>query len=282
MKNEADELIRIVNDNEKNLIRPLYEEVFNDSKEFVDYYFAKYVKNAINFVCERNGQVIAMATIHPKTLSISGENVKVGYVYAVATKKEYRGQGLMRNVLEAIDKYAIDNKYAYLYLIPVDPEIYKSLGYVLLKEGKECLVKRTQIHLDNSMEYDLIKLDLKDIKKALDFLMNFYENKVSIYYDENSFSELIERFSGKKSGIYCVFHRECDKILGLALIEDDEDINVAGILCENKDRYEIFGALMNGLEVDKLVCNENPVMFKSVYEDIDKIKNYTIYINDEV
>ena len=112
--------------------------------------------------------------------------------------------------------------------------------------------------------------------------MNFYENKVSIYYDENSFSELIERFSGKKSGIYCVFHRECDKILGLALIEDDEDINVAGILCENKDRYEIFGALMNGLEVDKLVCNENPVMFKSVYEDIDKIKNYTIYINDEV
>ena len=61
--------IRILEDNEKQNIRPLYEEVFQDSEYFTSYYFNEYIKGAINFVYQIDDEIVSIAAIHEKQLT---------------------------------------------------------------------------------------------------------------------------------------------------------------------------------------------------------------------
>ncbi len=280
MKNEAEVAVRILSDNEKNRIRPLYEEVFDDSQEFLDYYFGSYIKNTINFVSEINGEIVGMATIHPKELMVSDVKAKAGYVYAVATKPEYRGKGIMRSVLDEIYKYAWKHKYDYLYLIPVNPHIYEGLGYKLLRKKNEV----TDISLENIdiNKYYVIKVNEIYIEKCLEFMSKFYENKVSIFYDNNVFMENLQRLSINNSGIYCILDKICDRILGLMFLEDDGDVNIIHMVCGDEDKKMCINLVKNKLGVDKIAYKLHDIMFKEVHGSLDKLDNYSICINDEI
>lgn len=275
-------VVRILEGNEKNRIRPLYEEVFDDSQYFLDYYFGKYIANTINFVCERRGEIVGMATIHPKKLMISGRMVQAGYVYAVATKPEYRGQGIMRRILDEIYTYALKTNYEYLYLIPANPSIYTSLGYKLLREKKELVIEKGQLEEVKLEGKEIYKVREKNIPDCLKFLSGFYENKVSIFYEKDNFAEIMKRLSINNSGIYCIFDSICDKILGLAFIEDDEKIVINDLVCRRDAETLSIKLLLDKLDTEKMFYKLNDVMFKEVHGKLEQFKNYSICINDEV
>ena len=272
-------IIRVLNDNEKNRIRELYEEVFEDSQYFVDYYFNSYVKNTINFVCEVNERIVGMATIHPKKLMISENEVKVGYVYGVATKLSYRGQGIMRRLLEKIEEYAFENQFGYLYLIPANPKIYEGLGYELMRNACEMEFVKDNIEIENVM---VEKIDAGSLEKCVEFIDKNYKNKVSIRYDEDYLKEILSRLSINNSGIYCIFDDICDKILGLAFIEHDEKYYLNHLICTKDNEKICVSQVMRKINIDKLYYRLHDIMFKEINGKIEDIKSYSICINDEV
>ena len=273
-------IIRILADNEKNRIRALYEEVFDDTKEFVDYYFSSYVQNTFNFVCEENGDLVGMATIHTKRIMVSKNECKAGYVYAVATKSSHRGRGIMKSILSEIDEYAFENDYDYLYLIPVNPAIYEGLGYELVRCKKEIVVDLSYDKCCNDIAVK--KLSQEDAGEFAEFAENFYENKVSILCNESYILENLQRLSIKNSGIYCILHKVYDKILGLAFVEDDDELLVDSLICADSDVELCMKAVADGLGADRITYKLHDIMFKSVHKSVDKLRNYSININDEV
>lgn len=277
MKNEVKVIVRVLSDYEKNRIRSLYEEVFDDSQYFMDYYFNSYIMGTINFVCEYDGQIIGMATIHPKVLIVSDKAYKAGYVYAVATAPEHRGKGIMAKILDYIYSYAKSNDYEYLYLIPVNPRIYEGQGYKLIRQKSEI-----KINTKKSDEIGVSKIEQENLDRYLDFTEKCYKNKVSIVYDKDYFTENFRRLSINNSGIYCIFHKIYDRILGLAFISDEEELSVENLICDTTDIELCLNAIGVEFEKNEVVYKLHDIMFREVYGRIDELDSYSICINDEI
>ncbi len=114
---------------DKQATRPLYEEAFDDSPEFVDYYYEdKCIDNTI-FVSREGGRIVAMLHLNPFTMSICGRESKVYYVVAVATTASERHKGHMTRLLDAALSHMKAEEIPFCFLLPVDESIYSWLGF---------------------------------------------------------------------------------------------------------------------------------------------------------
>ena len=109
-------------------MRNLWKEAFGDSDEFLDSFFD------ISFAPERC-RVVASGKEALGALYIfdcEHQNKKIAYIYAVATRKSARGQGICKNLMENTHRYLADKGYAGAILVPSEPtlfDFYAKLGY---------------------------------------------------------------------------------------------------------------------------------------------------------
>ena len=114
---------------EKEKTRKLYEEAFDDPKEFVDYYYMdKCIDNRI-IVSEENGEIISMLHLNPYYVSLNGKTVKSYYIVAVATTKKRRHEGQMKRVFEKTFEILKKEHVPFVYLLPVNEAIYSWMGF---------------------------------------------------------------------------------------------------------------------------------------------------------
>lgn len=110
---------------EKARTRALYEEVFSeDSQGFVDYYYTEKTEDNAIYTAERDGEVVGMLHLNPYVLSVEGSERKVNYIVAVATKKEYRRQGVMAAILRRSLKDMYADGQSFTFLMPAAEGIY--------------------------------------------------------------------------------------------------------------------------------------------------------------
>ena len=62
-------MIRYLEKNEKLNIRSIYEQCFQDSKEYTDYYMNNCLKNNFVAVDEEDGEIIGAVHLIPKTVT---------------------------------------------------------------------------------------------------------------------------------------------------------------------------------------------------------------------
>ena len=115
------------NDIENKLrTRKLYEECFpNDSERLVDYYYSVLIKRNIILTLEYDYIVISMIHLNPYLYSICGEETNIHYLFAIATKQEYRYRGFMKSLINEAITYLQDFKEPFCYLAPECPELEK-------------------------------------------------------------------------------------------------------------------------------------------------------------
>lgn len=83
---------------------------------------------AASFVAEQDGKIVCMLHALPQTLRATRDH-KAAYLYAIATKQEYRGQGLCRGLM-AYAESVLDADCC--VLVPASASLfdfYRSLGY---------------------------------------------------------------------------------------------------------------------------------------------------------
>lgn len=125
---------------EQERTKPLYREVFpEDTRAFVDFYYRERPKRIL--AMEEDGEIIAMLHLNPFLLSFFGKEIKASYIYAVATKKEKRRQGIMGELLRYSFTLLKEEGEAFCILIPVAESIYSPYGFQtvakLAKENEE-------------------------------------------------------------------------------------------------------------------------------------------------
>ena len=136
---------------EKQCCRKLWEEAFpEDSREFGDYYFREKLKdNRILALVEEaeeeelgiqeikarrtgetklSGNVQAMLHRNPYRLMVRGQQWQADYLVGVATRKERRHRGYMRQLLLQMMGDMRREKMPFCFLMPADEAIYRTLG----------------------------------------------------------------------------------------------------------------------------------------------------------
>lgn len=130
--------IRLLENTEKQYIKDLYVEAFDDPMIYVDYYVSEYAKDVDTYACIEDGRIISMANVHYKKVVICGDEYEAAYIYGVATVEEYKHQGIMKKVLSKVIKELQNSGIYLIYLIPqVAPGFYESLGFKLIRGTRQ-------------------------------------------------------------------------------------------------------------------------------------------------
>lgn len=102
----------------------LWQMVFGDQPDVTDAFFEVFRAQNISYAAKRDGEILSAFHLLPCSIR-QGDDVYCGsYLYAAATKKEARGQGLMRALLA----YAADRQRGagadFICLYPAEPSLY--------------------------------------------------------------------------------------------------------------------------------------------------------------
>ena len=113
---------------EQDRTKPLYREIFpEDKEEFLDFYYRERPKRIL--AMEEDGEIIAMLHLNPFLFSFFGKEITASYIYAVATKKEQRRQGIMGELLHYSFQLLKEEGETFCVLIPVSESIYSPYGF---------------------------------------------------------------------------------------------------------------------------------------------------------
>ena len=109
-------------------LRGLWQEAFGDTEDFLDSFFDVAYSPQRCLCITLEGSVAAAAY----WFDCQWEGRKCAYIYAVATGKVYRGQGLCRGLMENIHRLLAQRGYAGCVLVPGNEGLfamYSAMGY---------------------------------------------------------------------------------------------------------------------------------------------------------
>lgn len=114
--------------------RTLWEEVFyEDSVQFTDYYFENKATKNIGYVIGQ-APYDAMMFRTPYTLQIGEVQKEISYIVGVATRKECRHRGYMRELLMHSFREMYQEKNPFTFLMPANPAIYEPFDFKYIYE----------------------------------------------------------------------------------------------------------------------------------------------------
>ena len=214
--------------------KSLWQSTFDDSQEFVDFYFDKIFSEKRNIFIEENGKIISCLQAIPFPMKIEAKVVPTCYLSGILTDKNFQKRGFMRQLLQKTHSQLYSNGVWATTLIPSDKylfEIYKKFGYEAIFK-----IDFEKYFFDNKLQntdYQIVELQKNERKIAYEYFnKKSFEREISLLATENYFEiicDLIELeqkkiFTAKYSEniVGIVFASEKGEIL--ELFADNEDI----------------------------------------------------------
>ena len=210
--------IRYLKDDEKINIRPLYEAVFEDSKDYVDYLFEGPVFENDVLVLESEGKICSMLQLVPKRMVYCGEICTVHYIFAVATDKNERRKGYMELLLNKVFEDLKAKGEPFTYLVPVDASVYKKMGFrvAYLKSKFKFVTEPDQIRVYHPNTLDAVILS----KFCSRLLPSKYDTYV--VHDEAYFNKVFKELEIERG--YLIYHPENERINGYTIVSSKGEI----------------------------------------------------------
>lgn len=121
-------MLRLAEKSDLPGITALWQESFGDSPEAVCDFFRAF-PDCLSYVAGEHGAIASMVHALPQVLS---PDMPAAYVYAVATRRDCRGQGLCRELMAFAEADLRRRGFACCVLTPGEPglfDFYEALGY---------------------------------------------------------------------------------------------------------------------------------------------------------
>lgn len=133
--------LRRLEKEEHGKTRKLWEEVFSeDSREFLDYYYYIKTKDNAIYVIEEDDAIRSMLQLNPYELQVEDARLRSEYIIGVATQKEYRSRGYMRELLTKAMQDLHDRKDAFTFLMPAAEAIYTPYDFRYVYRQPSCVL----------------------------------------------------------------------------------------------------------------------------------------------
>ena len=272
--------IEILKGKEIQKTRALYEEVFQDSREYTEYFYKKVQKDGICFAMEENNKIISELFLIPKRMVCDHNIIDALYVYGVATKEQYRGQGCMDKLLKQALYYAKDSTTEFLYLIPVSPALYERYGFHTVKQGEirmwelsEEPAEMTEYNFEQVFEfYDELYQEINGLEKS--------SSGIYPFRDKDYLADRIFRARIEGGGMYLIRKRNGETAGFVITGEEEGEIVIMDVDGEYEKKEKIVKDFMNGQGRRKMKEYVFTIMIKELK---GSLKNMTwTAFNDEI
>jgi GNAT superfamily N-acetyltransferase len=126
--------IRLAEECDIDRLKEIWRLCFNDSEEYIDFYFAYGRTGHQTLLLIWNGEVSAMLTMIPVTVIVpDGQCHAAAMQYAIGTHPRCRGKGFATYLIDYSNQYLADNHVAMPLLVPADGRLfdfYSKRGYI--------------------------------------------------------------------------------------------------------------------------------------------------------
>lgn len=106
----------------------LWQETFGDTTETIDLFFDICFRAENTLVAEMDGKPVAVLYLLENALQTENGSFSAAYIYAAATAKKYRQNGLMSALLQYAHHVAEERDWDFLYLVPADENLFRYYG----------------------------------------------------------------------------------------------------------------------------------------------------------
>jgi len=129
-----DPSIQICNpsENERWNVADLWQESFNDSPEYIEFFFNRVYKPENTFVIKRNGFIVSAVQMIPYKAKFRNEILPVAYICGACTHPFERGKGLMQLLMHHVKSEMIRRGFPIAIVIPAEPSLfnfYRRFGF---------------------------------------------------------------------------------------------------------------------------------------------------------
>lgn len=110
----------------------LWRICFNDTEEFIRFYFERKYKDENTIGIEENGQIVSVLQMLPYTMTWNQQEVPVSYISGASTHPDARNKGLMQKLLTEAFFTMKNRKFIFSILIPQEDwlyDYYSQAGY---------------------------------------------------------------------------------------------------------------------------------------------------------
>lgn len=248
-------------------LKALWQTVFDDTKESLDYFFRNTISpERVLVVFDGSVPVSTLYMLESDILN-DGKSYSAYYIYAVCTHPDYRGKGLMKKLFQELFEIAKSRSIDYLFLVPEEEYlfgIYEKLGF---KKGfayyEECAFKKdfqnkTKINKTEKLAYEnyrnAIEQNSKNIPVAVlkestfNSFFNSVSGEVKTAFIENEGYAIYEEKDNKLT-VFELFGNE--KVLLSKVFEntEKEEIALRKIAKENSVPYGMYYKLNDAPEI---------------------------------
>lgn len=212
-------------------VSALWRNVFGDEEEIINKFLSVHFEADNTVVYEDSGDIKAMFFLLSGESVIEGKRYPSRYLYAACTAPEYRGRGIMSDMIDFARNASAESGYDYICLLPAEESLY---GYYE-RFGFKALygVRRTNYFPD------------------VNNVISQYNSSADLYALRENNLKNINRFAWcKKSVDFAEYFNkyyggDCFKTCkGYALYgKNDEILAVKEIACQNKDEEILLNSL---------------------------------------
>lgn len=216
---------RAVNAGDFPALKQMWQEIFGDSEKSVDNFFLKTAEVNNILAAFYGDEPVSALYLLDSTIRVGVCDYKAYYVYAVCTKCEHRGAGLMKKLLNMAYEKASHSGVSYLYLVPAEKSLFELYGKCGYKTG---------------FYYKEVELKKNDFPQG-DYTIT------QLTYDE---------FKKYRQGAGCTLATPCEKMFSSFYCPADDDIKV---ICVAGEGYGVAEKCDGGYIVHELFGDENAV-----------------------
>ena len=228
--------IRKLDKTEHLRTKALYQEVFpEDSQAFVDYYYQyKAAENHIYAVEDAQGEILSMLHLNPYQINLSDRLVSSHYIVAVATREEWRHQGMMRSLLKRALTDMYTQKERFTFLMPAAEAIYRPFGFhFIYRQNQKVIAGKASTGNDSVW---CRPAQIGDLETLSAFASNYLHEKYCVYALHTSayFKQLLAEQSAQNGQVILILENQ--RICGYFFCGVEKETSVREAVIEA--RYE--------------------------------------------
>lgn len=107
------------------LLMELWEASFGDSRAYISFFFEKRFSPQETFLFEWGGRPVSMLFLLDAQLQHGGKHYAVKYLYAACTAPSFRGQGVMRRLIDFAARSAAEEGADCIALVPASRGLFR-------------------------------------------------------------------------------------------------------------------------------------------------------------
>lgn len=174
----------------------LWSQCFTDSSSYIEYYFSQRFKKENYILVERDGNIMGGMHCNPYFMNFYGDIKKTYYLVAIGTYPEYRGEGVLKELMDNFFQRCQVEGVREVFLLPINPEIYSYYGFSYTHYLKSYKISLKNVKGINHKGFKICELKEKK-SKILEYInrenMKFQSSLIksseefSTYVDELNF-----------------------------------------------------------------------------------------------